>query len=289
MEDTPLPVDEAPLDQVHAFGVQTDELVEYEPHLPPSEATGRDLFSAVAIAFVIQFFLGVVIGVFSALQNGRHSGSQNLAYMAYLMPVTLVTTFAVSYYYVCAKYQKPFFDGFAIRRLTMSHVLRYVAIGFGLAFAAMLSLGIAYAISPKSLEGKSLVVRTMQNPQTAVLWMIFALCAPLVEELFYRGFAFPVLERRFNTRAALWIVAAWFAGMHLPQIAGDWPSVIGITFLSITVTWLRARTESLTPSILVHFVYNTALVLLSLIARGHTSTEAGEEQLTQVLHLMYRG
>ncbi|MGI8905726.1 MAG: CPBP family intramembrane glutamic endopeptidase [Candidatus Sumerlaeaceae bacterium] len=189
-------------------------------------------------------------------------------YFAYIAPVTVVITFALSYFYVCVKYRRSFLEAFYITPVSVRGMLRYVSLGVGVCGIAIFALAIAAQFAPKSLGGTSKVSRALQNPAGAYVWMLTALIAPLVEELFYRGFAFDVLRRRFNTRSAVLLVTAWFAAAHISQVAGDWPSLVGITVLSAVVTTLRARTQSLTPAIIVHFAYNLLLVCLSWYARS---------------------
>lgn len=257
----------------------------------PHDATFRDLATAVLISLAAEVILGILITIVAQLQYGKNARAHMSEFMVYITPVSLGLSFFLSYYFVCVKYGRSFISGFRILPLTGRELVRYLGIALLLVVVAIGALAVAYAVAPSSLSGRSMVVRTMQNPHTAAFWMSLALCAPLVEELFYRGFAFAALQRRFNTRSAFFIVTAWFAGMHIPQVAGDWPSMVGITSVSIVITWLRASTRSLTPSILVHLLYNTSLVLLSYCSMknmGEAAMTVYDGQFAYLMHLLNR-
>jgi membrane protease YdiL (CAAX protease family) len=230
--------------------------------------TLQDLFYAVIAALLFELFGGMILGMGAALQHGaKHVREHVSSSVIYLTPFSLGFTLWLSYYFVSRKYRRGFREGFHLRAMTAAEIRQSLSLAILLVFVAIATLAVAHVLAPKSLSGKSMIVQIMKNPVTAWVWMVFALAAPFVEELFYRGFAFTVLQHRYNTRAAVWLVTAWFAGVHLPQIAGDWASIVGITCLSAVVTMIRARMESLSPCILIHFVYNAALVGLSAAFR----------------------
>ena len=88
------------------------------------------------------------------------------------------------------------------------------------------------------------------------------LVAPFCEELFFRGLLFPVLRQRLGMTAALLLTSALFALIHASQLGRSWAAVSVLFVVGIVLTLVRAKTDSLASSVLVHSGYNLALFTL---------------------------
>ena len=94
--------------------------------------------------------------------------------------------------------------------------------------------------------------------------------APVVEEIFFRGFLFGLLRRRHPLWLAYIVSAVLFTVLHndpshmnLAQMAG---LSIGICMLAVMLAWVYQRTGSLYPGILAHAVNNaTGLILFYVV------------------------
>jgi hypothetical protein len=86
--------------------------------------------------------------------------------------------------------------------------------------------------------------------------------APLIEELFFRGFLYPVLARRLGVVLAIILTAAGFGLIHGPQLGRAWGPVLVIFIVGIALTVTRAVTKSVATGILVHIGYNGTLSAL---------------------------
>jgi membrane protease YdiL (CAAX protease family) len=85
-----------------------------------------------------------------------------------------------------------------------------------------------------------------------VLALIFgAMVAPLTEETFFRGFLFAGLRQRFSLWTAAGISGLLFGLIHFMPLALPPLTLYGIIF-----AWLRERTGSLWPAILMHMLVN---------------------------------
>lgn len=87
------------------------------------------------------------------------------------------------------------------------------------------------------------------------------LSAPVIEELFYRGFLFTQLKRSAGTAVAVALVSLLFAAHHMDQYRTDeggiiWPSVCIVGLHGLILTLLRWRSNALTPGIIVHATIN---------------------------------
>lgn len=85
--------------------------------------------------------------------------------------------------------------------------------------------------------------------------------APLIEELFYRGFLYTQLERSAGGVAATMLVSLLFAAHHMAQYSTPSGEIIwltvGIVFThGLAMTLVRWRSRSLAPSVLMHATIN---------------------------------
>jgi membrane protease YdiL (CAAX protease family) len=83
-----------------------------------------------------------------------------------------------------------------------------------------------------------------------------AVTGPLIEEIVYRGILYSAFERALGVGAAVAIVSALFAGVHVAQYYNNIGVILVITLLSVSLTLVRARSGSLLPSYVIHLVFN---------------------------------
>jgi CAAX protease family protein len=89
--------------------------------------------------------------------------------------------------------------------------------------------------------------------------------APVFEEFFFRGFAYPALKQRWGTWRALVIVSAAFAAIHLHA-----PSLGPLFALAIGLGLSYEFTGSLLAPITVHALFNATNVGMLLYVRAHS-------------------
>jgi membrane protease YdiL (CAAX protease family) len=104
------------------------------------------------------------------------------------------------------------------------------------------------------------------HPRDAYLMAVFAVTfGPLMEELFFRGFLYPVLARRIAVPGAVLLTALPFGLIHYLQYK-SWAAVLVITLVGVVLTVVRAVTKSVAASFLVHVGYNGTLMTLAALA-----------------------
>ena len=85
------------------------------------------------------------------------------------------------------------------------------------------------------------------------------LVAPFIEELFFRGFLFPVLARRSGVAAAAVLTSLAFMLIHTSQLAGAWLPLLILFCVGMVFTLARAWTGSVAVPFLMHTAYNATL------------------------------
>jgi membrane protease YdiL (CAAX protease family) len=148
----------------------------------------------------------------------------------------------------------------AIRWNWPKHWSNFLLAGMALSFALQ---GIAHVLPmPKELP----MDRFFRTPGEAWALSLFGVTfAPLLEELFFRGFFYPVLARRFGIGIAVVVTAASFGLIHAPQLGRAWGPVLVIFMVGLALTIARALNKSVAASLLMHVAYNATLSVLLFI------------------------
>ncbi len=149
----------------------------------------------------------------------------------------------------------------AVRLKWPENPLSYLAGGVALAIGLQ---GMAHFLPmPKELP----IDRFFRTPMEAWALSLFGITfAPLLEELFFRGFLYPALARRLGTYFAIFLTAVSFAVLHAPQLGRAWGPVFVIFLVGLALTVTRAVTKSVGTSLLIHMAYNFTLTALLYIA-----------------------
>ena len=90
------------------------------------------------------------------------------------------------------------------------------------------------------------------------IWFVFvgAVVAPLVEEIFFRGFLFQGFRQKYGWLAALLLSSALFGAAHLDPV-----SLIPTFVLGCVLAYLFHRSNSVWPGILFHAMINSLNLL----------------------------
>jgi membrane protease YdiL (CAAX protease family) len=153
--------------------------------------------------------------------------------------------------------------------------LRAIAFG-GVFFLAMLPpLAVVFPVCAKICQVFGIkdtpqdvadLLANSDSTLVVILIVAFAIAiAPVFEEFFFRGFAYPALKQRWGTWRALMIVSAVFAAIHLHL-----PSFGPLFVLAIGLGLAYELTGSLLAPITVHALFNAVNVGMLLYVRAHS-------------------
>jgi hypothetical protein len=232
--------------------------------VPDPAWNGWDVVRLVCVT-IVALFVGVFValliarGVFyphrSLGEIARNPlvvvGGQSLAYLLLL---------AYMYVLVTRERRRPDF-------LTAIHwnwppkIAIYVGLGFVLSLALQ---GLAHFLPiPKELPIDSF----FQTPAEAwSLGILSITLAPLMEELFFRGFLYPVLARSMGLPVSVLLTATSFALLHGAQLMFSWGAVLVIFIVGLVLTIVRARTNSVAAGMIIHIAYNATITVAMFAA-----------------------
>ncbi len=117
-----------------------------------------------------------------------------------------------------------------------------------------------------SLEEQELVglLRELSGTWAGALALAYALVgAPVFEELLFRGLGLAALRPRLGTAGAALLTALLFGVLH----GADPQAVPPLFALGLGLAWLRLRSGSLLPPLLLHAA-NNGIVVLALLLEG---------------------
>ena len=137
----------------------------------------------------------------------------------------------------------------------------------GVLLAAPMTLGVDVLRSLFSRYGPEVqpMALHVQAPGVFLLTLLkSALLAPVLEELFFRGYLLHAMKRFGEPRAAA-VSALCFALVHLGGTPCAW---VMYAAMGLLLAALTMRTGSLLAPMLVHAVYNLTLVLLNEMGLG---------------------
>lgn len=106
----------------------------------------------------------------------------------------------------------------------------------------------------------------------AVLFVMFVIIPPIIEEVLFRGFMYRVSTKLMPKWLGLILVSIVFGVMHLELFSAEspnWIAMIDTTILSVFLVILVEKTNSLWPAIYLHATKN--LVAYALLLSGLAS------------------
>jgi len=136
----------------------------------------------------------------------------------------------------------------------------------GLSAALFISMFVAIALLEQILHGgeeQGLTPNGWQPDHAgayAANFVVIALVAPIVEELTFRGLGFSLLER-YGRWFAIVAIGVVFAAQH-----GLIQGFLELALFGSALAWLRARTRSVYPGMLLHSLFNSIALVAAVVS-----------------------
>jgi len=235
-----------------------------------------EIVGIVVVGFAALFFLLIVV---IALAHRFLYPQESFMQVPQDHPILLIATQTLDYLVVVL------FMAFLVRRTSSQSFAGGIRWNWPANPWAYLMGGVCLSLSlvfvehflpiPKDLPMDRFFRTPLEAWGVAVFGLFFA---PLIEELFFRGFLYPVLARRLGMVASIVITALGFGLVHASQLGHAWGPVLIIFLVGVALTTVRAVTKSVAAGWLMHFAYNGTIFSMMFIA---TSGFRHMERLTQ--------
>lgn len=250
------------------------------PFTPAPEAVTQkdgavDLLDVLLIAVValisLLFCATVALGVYSFTHRWQHLSVDALSKQFSRDTLYLVLMQLAAYLFVIGfmallawnRHQLSLSQAISWNAPSARHA--WYAVAGGLALALLSDVGdvVLSPWIPKSLP----ITELFKDRSSAFLLAGFGiLIAPLVEEMFFRGFLYPALARFTGALPSIVITGAAFTLLHGAQLSYSWAPLLLIFIVGLTLTAVRARTNSLALCVIVHMTYNFTLLAQTFVA-----------------------
>jgi membrane protease YdiL (CAAX protease family) len=89
-----------------------------------------------------------------------------------------------------------------------------------------------------------------------LMGLFVAILGPVFEELVFRGFLLPLLERSIGLWPAIIAAAAPFALMHGPQYHWSWQHLLLVGYAGVVFGWMKVSRGSTAAAAITHGTYN---------------------------------
>lgn len=225
--------------------------MEFQPPASPDHSVPWkfiDNWTGVALLAILNVIIFVI------MLGGRQtdiaqSAAIILLELAYLLPVIII---------------------FAWRRI------HWRALGFGKFDASTLGIGCGLLLASEviiiihnlvlvllGVDTQAETIIRIFTELDAPVWFVLvsAIFAPLVEEIFFRGFLFQGFRARYGWVNAMLLSAAIFAVAHLDPVA-----LIPTFVLGCLLAYLYHRSNSVWPGVIIHFLINALGLCLAYVA-----------------------
>jgi membrane protease YdiL (CAAX protease family) len=260
-----------------AFGRDGAVTVAPLPTAPPPVEnpiwSGWDVLLIAGLTFVSMLVLQLLV-IFGAVWFlYPHSNPSEVAQKPILLLVSQFLIYAVvaagMVMLVEGKYHVAFWQ--AIRWNWPRSEWKLLALGAVMLF----TLGLMQSLLPMPKDTP--FEHLFDRPRDAYLLSIIAVTlGPLLEELFFRGFMYPVLARRMGAAWGIALTALPFGLIHLPQYGWAWGAALIIVLVGVVCGVVRAVTRSVGASFLVHVGYNGTQMIIALVyTHGFRHMEKG--------------
>lgn len=120
----------------------------------------------------------------------------------------------------------------------------------------------AYEPPPHPLVG--IFLEEEKNNPVLVIYSIFlaSIVGPFIEEIFFRGFCYPILKYKWGIKWAMLLTALFFALIHQNQFA-----FLPIFILGLSLAWLYEKRANLVAPITLHLIHNSFFLAYFFVAK----------------------
>jgi membrane protease YdiL (CAAX protease family) len=225
------------------------------------------LFISFCAVFCLSFLFATVMGVFG-LKPAQMQKSIALRNIFGVIVQVGLDLFLLGYLAAQMRYRfrSPFWRTIGWRPLELdgpSQALIYGALVFAGIFLQALVTAASSAFVPK----RHLPIQTvLEDRHASILFMLVAvLVAPLVEEIIFRGYIYPVVARTFGVASSILATGILFGLLHAPQLWGGWWQIALLILVGVIFTLVRAVSKTVITSYILHTSYNSVQVIAWLI------------------------
>ncbi|OGI16765.1 MAG: hypothetical protein A2287_01070 [Candidatus Melainabacteria bacterium RIFOXYA12_FULL_32_12] len=187
--------------------------------------------------------------------------TQTSLFPALLQVIISVATISVIYLIVTKKYNIHFFDAFGI---SIQKIPNALTTGIVVSIILILSTTIiSYAFSEFAEVQKQNPYGNVPMEKLRIISIMAVFIAPIIEEIFFRGFMQPALVKVLGVFGGIFVTAMIFGFSHA-QYLGYSTALVAVITIGLILGITRHQTGSVMPGIFAH-LFNNLLAAISLL------------------------
>lgn len=238
------------------------------PPAPSSKAIWH--MSDVARVIILFLFFGYLIGlseriIFSFINYKKLD--ENLLIVANTSLMDILTVIFI-FYFIVKKYKQTLSSlGLSLKNFSHKFFIglnSYISIVPVILASLLIIIWLCnlFNYQPPAQPIFDLFFEEKRSALVIYLTIFVTLFGPIVEEIFFRGFAYRALRDKIGAFRAIALTSLVFAALHT-NLAGFFPILI----LGILLAYLAQKTDSLIPSIVVHVMHNSVILLFVFLSK----------------------
>ncbi len=238
-------------------------------NLPPKPWNLHDLALATSTLVLVVISGDLVVGLATRVAGlDKEASIASLLGAEVLFRLGLIGAFAWFLRARCVTWS----DAFGLRARSTASALRIGALAYlailpplSIVFAIYNRICRAFGLEETQQDIAELLINTNSTALVGLIIVFAIVVAPVFEEMFFRGFAYPALKHRWGAPRALLVVSAAFAVAHLHA-----PSIGPLFALAIGLGLAYELTGSILAPIAMHALFNATNVAMLLYVRAHS-------------------
>jgi membrane protease YdiL (CAAX protease family) len=241
-----------------------------ERQLPSFKVIHSLLFFVMMI--FINIFISILFGIFAGIYAMVIRGLSINEIMVFILNLmtngNIIILLTLIYYLLVILFMVLFlqykqldvYDIFAFKKVVNYHWSLLLLLSI-----ILIGLAIVISMAFKELSTKTFMYQIVTSGKGLITLCLFMILgAPIIEETVFRGFLYYPFEKKWGNWPAILIITGIFSFFHIFQLLGSMVLLIPIIALGLVTGWLRGNFHSILPGFIVHTIYNTVLILISL-------------------------
>jgi membrane protease YdiL (CAAX protease family) len=226
------------------------------------ERNNSAFWSYEDLALLLSAILPCYVGAATLLRfsGATTRGGQTLVFQSSLYALLLTALYLL----VSWRYHKPFWQSLGWTR-------RAPGAWWCVVGGPLLAIsGAVLAAALRAPDPPDPVKELITGRAALIIVVLFGVVlGPIFEELFFRGFLFPLLAKTFGAAAGIILSALPFALLHGPQYQWAWQQLAVVGLSGVAFGFVRYRTGSTAASTILHSCYNLTQFVAFLALRRY--------------------
>ncbi len=214
------------------------------------------IFTYVLIFVISLIFIGILLHLSLDINIGL--------FTAFLQLSISFATLGIVYFIVTLKYQVPFKEAFGIYFHKTPYFFKQGILAIAAIIISTTIIGLVFSQFTSGLEKHSPYSSMPEDKIRAIIFLAIFI-APIIEEIFFRGFMQPALVKTVGAFPGILITALIFGVSHTQYLEYN-IALISVTTIGIILGVTKYYSNSVMPGIFAHLLNNliAAITLFSI-------------------------